>query len=282
MPSFSISRPKDIAEFFMASTFDRNAAIFEQHRALPSSALEAIRKTVWECTEIGPLARVLDLGAGSGRIGRAFVDANDPYIGVDFSLPMLREFRGRNSAACLIQADGERLPFPDTRFDLVMLMQVLSGTHNWRNLLCETVRVVARGGSVVVGHTVTPPSGVDARMKLQLALILEEMGVASHSSGKSREKSLDWLRTASRRQMQTTAASWTAKRSAREFLERHSSGARFSALPSAVQTKALQMLSAWAAGAFGSLDRIFSETHAFELHIFGIGDQTSHRKVRTG
>lgn len=266
----------------MPSTFDRNAASFERHRALPRSVVEAIRKTVWECTGLEPSARVLDLGAGSGRIGRVFVDAKDAYIGVDFSLPMLREFRARNSAACLIHADGGRLPFPDASFDLVMLMQVLSGTHNWRDMLNETVRVVAPGGSVVVGHTVTPPTGIDARMKAQLSLILEEMGVAADSSGKSREKSLDWLQTASRKKMQTTAASWTVKRTPREFLDRHSSGVRFSKLPTEIQTEALQKLSAWAATACGSLDQVFSETHTFELYIFRIADPVIHRKVKTG
>jgi ubiquinone/menaquinone biosynthesis C-methylase UbiE len=255
----------------MPSLFDRNAATFEQHRALPSGALEAIRKTVREVTGIGPSARVLDLGAGSGRIGIAFVDANDSYVGVDLSLSMLQQFRLRSSAACLIQADGGRLPFADASFDVVMLMQVLSGTHNWRNLLSETVRVIKPGGSVVVGYTVTPPTGVDAQMKLRLALILEELGMKSHSSGKSREKSLAWLQAASSRQMVTTGASWIAKRTAREFLRRQKSGARFSALPPAVQTHALQKLGDWAAKAFGSLDEVFSETHSFELHIFGIG-----------
>lgn len=252
----------------MASTFDRNAASFERHRAMPSSVLEAIRKTVWECTGLKPSARVLDLGAGSGRIGRVFVDANDAYVGVDFSLQMLREFRARNSAACLIQADGGQLPFPNASFDLVMLMQVLSGTHNWRDLLSETVRVVAPRGSIVVGHTVTPPTGIDARMKSQLSLILYEMGVASDSSGKSRQKSLDWLQTATSTSMQATAASWMVKRTPREFLDRHSSGARFLKLPPDVQTEALQKLSAWAAETFVSLDEASSETHIFELHIF--------------
>jgi ubiquinone/menaquinone biosynthesis C-methylase UbiE len=266
----------------MASSFDRNAASFERRRALPGSVLEAIRKTVWESTGLRPSARVLDLGAGSGRIGRVFVDANDAYIGVDFSLPMLQEFRARNSSACLIQADGGRLPFPDASFDLVMLMQVLSGTHNWRDLLGETVRVVAPGGSVVVGHTKTPPTGIDARMKSQLTLILEEMGVVSDSSGKSRDKSIDWLQTVSSRRTQTTAASWTVERTPREFLDRHSSGARFSKLPAEVQTESLQKLSTWAAEAFGSLDEVFSETHTFELHVFGIADPVTQRKVKTG
>jgi ubiquinone/menaquinone biosynthesis C-methylase UbiE len=266
----------------MASPFDRNAAGFERHRAMPGSVVQAIRKTVWESTGLGPSARVLDLGAGSGRIGRIFVEANDAYIGVDFSLPMLREFRARNSAACLVQADGGRLPFPDASFHLVMLMQVLSGTHNWRDLLSETVRVAKPGESVVAGHTGTPPDGIDARMKARLSLILEEMGIASDSSGKSREKSLAWLETASSRRTQTTAASWYVKRTPREFLGRHSSGARFLKLPPDVRTEALQKLSIWAAAACGSLDQVFSETHTFELNIFQIANRALDRKVKTG
>lgn len=252
----------------MASTFDLNAAKFERYRALPTGVPEAIRKAVWDSTRTRPWARVLDLGAGSGRIGRAFVEAGDSYVGVDFSLEMLNEFRARNATARLVHADGGRLPFADRSFDLVLLMQVLSGTHNWRDLLGETVRVIAPGGFVVVGHTVTPPEGVDARMKRQLARILEEMSVAGHESKKSRDQSLEWLRSCSSHSMQATAASWTAVRTPQEFLERHRSGARFSALPPAVQAEALQKLSAWAEKTWGSLDQGSSEKHTFELYVF--------------
>ena len=255
----------------MASAFDRHAQKFEHYRAFPARVPEAIRLAVWGSTGAGPSARFLDLGAGSGRIGRAFVEAKDCYVGVDYSFAMLREFRARSSAACLIQADGGQLPFPDGSFDVVLLMQVLSGAQNPRRLLSEAVRVIARGGFVVVGYIAMPPTGIDARMKAQLALILDEMGVGAYSAGKSRERSFEWLYTTSSRNKQVTAASWTAKRTAREFLDRHSSGARFAALPPAVQTEALKKLGDWAEKACGSLDKIFSETHSFELHVFGIG-----------
>jgi len=252
----------------VTSTFDLNAASFERHRALPSGVPEAIRKAIWEFTGERSSARVLDLGAGSGRIGRAFVEAGDAYVGVDFSLAMLREFHARNPAACLLQADGGQLPFPNGSFELVLLMQVLSGAHNRRSLLSETARVAARGGCVIVGQTVTPPEGVDARMKKQLAVVLEEMGAGAHGSKEAREQSLEWLGAQSTRSMRSTAASWTAQRTAREFLDRHGSGARFSALPGAVQAEALKRLGAWADKSCGSLDEMFSETHSFELHVF--------------
>jgi ubiquinone/menaquinone biosynthesis C-methylase UbiE len=279
----------------MVPLFDLNAERFERYRAFPGDVAQMIRKAVWETTGAQPSAQVLDLGAGSGRIGRAFVEAGDSYLGVDFSLLMLREFRSRNSAACLLQADGAQLPFPDGSFELVLLMQVLSGAPNWRGLLCEASRVIRPGGFIVVGNTVTPPAGVDAQMKKQLALILEEMGVAPHQSNKARQQSLEWLEAGSSRKVQVTAASWTTVRTPREFLDRHRSGAQFSRLPAAVRKEALKRLSAWAATTHGSLHKAFSERHSFELHVFRIeqavkpepgglssnGDAGSRRRART-
>jgi len=238
---------------------------------LPAGVPEAIRKAIWENTRVRHSAMVLDLGAGSGRIGRVFVQAGDAYVGVDFSLPMLGEFHDKLPAACLLQADGGCLPFPDDSFGLVLLMQVLSGTDNWRNLLRETARVIEPGGFVVVGQTVTPQTGVDAQMKKQLSMILKEMGVGKHDSNKSRHDSLEWLQAGSSQRMHVTATSWTAMRTAREFLDRHRSAARFSSLPPAVQEEALEKMSAWAKKTWGSLDKIFTEKHNFELQMFKIG-----------
>jgi len=266
----------------MSSTFDRNAAQFERYRAFPAGVAEATREAVWDSTGARSSARVLDLGAGSGRIGRAFIEAGDSYVGVDSSLPMLDEFRARNSAAQLVHADGGKLPFPDCSFDLVLLMQVLTGTHNWREMLGEALRVIAPGGFVIVGHTLTPPAGVDALMKKQIRRILEGMGVAGHAPEKSREQSLEWLRSCSSRSLQATAASWMVQRTPREFLWRHRSGARFSALPPVVQDEALRKLSVWAEKAWGSLDKSFPEEHTFELYIFEIASLNELGNKKSG
>lgn len=253
------------------SAFDSTAATFDRYRALPDHALAAIRRAIWDCTGKPESSRVLEVGAGTGRIGRTFVEAGDAYIGVDISLPMLREFRTRNTGAFLIQADGVRLPFRDTSFDLVLLMHVLSGMDAWRNLLCETVRVIKPGGFVVVGHTTGSMAGVDARMKRQLKQVLERLGVSQDHARKSREEPLEWLHAGASRRMQVTAASWLAPRTAREFLDRHRNGARFSMLPVDIREEALKSLSNWAEKSFGSLDKAFAEEFSFVLHVFRIG-----------
>lgn len=248
------------------STFDVTAPSFDQYRALPRGVPEAIRNAVLQ-NPVQPL-RVLDLGAGTGRIGKAFVDGSNLYVGIDSSFAMLREYLAHSPTACLLQSDGARLPFADGAFDVVMLMQVLNGAQDWQNLLLEVRRVLHPHGVVVVGHTVTPASGVDAQLKKRLSEILKEIGVAWHEPQKARRQSLAWLESSAASSNHVRAAFWTVERTPREFFVRHKNGARFAALPAAIQQEALQKLSTWAEATFSALDTAYTEEHSFELEIF--------------
>lgn len=254
----------------MKSIFDPRAASFDSHRSLPSGVPNSIRVAAWQCAGGSKQGRVLDMGAGTGRIGRAFVEADDFYVGIDSSLGMLREFAAQSPLASLLQADGQDLPFPDCAFDLVLLMQVLSGAAGWPKLLCEAWRVVGRPGAIVVGNTVAPTSGLDEQLKRQLGTILESMGVAMHEPKKSKRDALDWLKARCSHYREMVAAHWTAERSAEQFIARHRTGARFATLPAEVQEEALRRLSAWAEATFGSLDKPFKEDFSFVLNVFKI------------
>jgi ubiquinone/menaquinone biosynthesis C-methylase UbiE len=256
-----------------ASAYDTTAASFERYRALPSSLVEAIRSAIWSVARLPERARVLDVGAGTGRIGKAFLAAGDFYVGVDSSHAMLQEFSTkpefRESKSCLLaQAEGRHLPFQNASFDLVLLMQVLSAAGNWREMLDECRRVLRPGGIIAVGHRRSPDSGVDAQLKRQLVAILEEMQVPWHQPRESRRQALAWLESASVRHWYRDAASWKVTTSAEEFLSRHRTGARFAALPLSVQQEALAKLRAWAETTFGSVNASFEEQHSFELSIF--------------
>jgi ubiquinone/menaquinone biosynthesis C-methylase UbiE len=252
----------------MTSAFDNTAASFERCRPLPGGAPEAIRSAIWAAARISSPARVLDLGAGTGRFGRTFVAAGDFYVGVDNSLAMLREFLPNSTGGSLVQADGGQVPFRDCAFDVVLLMQVLSGVSDWRSILDEARRVLRSGGVVAVGHIIHAESGIDAQLKRRLNLILEELRVVWHRPQESRKQALAWLESAAMRHVHTQAASWSVTATAREFLLRRPTGARFSALPVAVQELALNKLRAWAEKTFGSVDAGFQEERSFELDIF--------------
>ncbi len=258
------------------SAYDATAPSFDRHRALPEGVAGAIRATILGALEPSR-PRILDLGAGTGRIGLSFAAASDDYVGMDLSFGMLSEFAGRASIEAmrrplLAQADGRRLPFCAATFDAVMLIQVFGGMRQWRAVLAEARRVLQPAGALILGRSVAPAEGVDAAMKQRLALILDEMGVAARA-GNTREEAERWLQAEAAESSRIVAAYWTAERTPRGFLERHRTGARFAKLPEPVKDEALQKLAAWAAETFRSLDSVSAERHQFELRIFRFGEE---------
>ncbi len=252
----------------MTSAFDSVASSFERFRALPNGVPEAIRSAIYAAVSIPSPARVLDLGAGTGRIGRIFAQAGDSYFGLDASLGMLQEFRRNTKEGFLVQADGRHLPFRDQAFDVVLLMHVLSGTGEFQAMISEARRVCNAKGIIVAGHTANPESGIDALLKQQLKLILEQKGIAWHRPQKAYRAALAFLEAMSKRHIHVNAASWNVDATPQDFLLRHRSGARFAALPAAIQEQALQQLTTWAEKTFGALDKSFKEQRSFELDIF--------------
>jgi ubiquinone/menaquinone biosynthesis C-methylase UbiE len=252
------------------SQYDAAATRFELHRMLPSEAPAAIRAAVLDA--IGPpRPRLLDLGAGTGRIGRAFVSARDEYLGVDLSSGMLYEFAQQaaqeDAVPILVCADGQRLPVQDSLFDGVMMMQVLGAARNWRPLVNEALRVLRSPGTLIIGHTDMPADGLDARMKQRLASLLDDMAVAPYHTN-ARDEVRHWLESIAQSSARVTAAEWETARTPRAFLDRQPSGAQFSRLPQPIKDEALRKLAAWAIATFGSLDTVFRERHSFELQVF--------------
>jgi len=253
--------------------YDALSPSFERHRPLPQEAAEAIRAAILgAAAAAAQRPRLLDLGAGTGRIGRPFAAAGDDYVGIDLSFGMLREFKRRcgerrGRTPCLVQSDGQLLPFRDATFDAVILIQVFGGMRGWRHVLAEARRVSRPAGVLITGRTVAPADGIDAVMKQGLAQILDEMNVRRDETNAWNDAQR-WLESTARTCQHEVAAAWPAERTPRSFLERHRTGARFSLLPESVRVEALDRLGSWAAANFGSLDTMFSEQHDFELQVY--------------
>jgi ubiquinone/menaquinone biosynthesis C-methylase UbiE len=259
---------------FVASTYDRIAPNFDRQRALPGDVVLSVRAAVLNVLGHTPVPRILDLGAGSGRIGQVFVTAGDDYVGVDLAVGMLQTFAGKETGerrAVLIQADGRTLPFTDASFDAVLLVAVFGDLPDWHPLIAETRRVLRPHGVVVIGHTATPDDGIDERLKQRLDLLLDKrMPRASRKNG--RKSAAQYLAEIASGVTDLVPASWPVHRNVRQFLERHSSGARFSRLPLTVRKEALAELAVWAEAQFGTLDAGFAETHWFEMQVFRFGE----------
>jgi ubiquinone/menaquinone biosynthesis C-methylase UbiE len=254
------------------SVYDIVAPTFDRDRGIPDVALEAVRTET--LSAVAPLTRprILDLGAGTGRIGLPFAAARDDYVGVDLSLGMLRRFAERaESRICnlpqLVQADGQHLPFRHAAFDVVMLIQVFGGLHGWRQVLAEVKRVLRPRGLVLVGQSTRPPAGIDAQLKWKLSNILDGLGIRSDQRN-VRDEVLRALLAVSEVDIRIVAAQWDAELTPNRFINRHQKGAFFSKLPPPIKEQALHQLRAWAIKKFTSLDAAFHERHSFELRIF--------------
>jgi ubiquinone/menaquinone biosynthesis C-methylase UbiE len=258
----------------VASAYDKVAAGFERQRALPSEVAQSVRAAVLAAVGHIKAPRFLDLGAGSGRIGLSFVAAGDDYVAIDLSARMLQVFAEKDAGrhrTQLVQADGRALPFAASSFDAVLMIAVFGDVPDWRPLVAEARRVLRPHGVVVIGRTATPDDGIDERMKEELDRLLAKR--LPHTPRKNgRKNAAQHLAANATATTNLVPARWSVKRSAREFLERHADGARFSRLPLGVREEALAELAEWAKVQFGSLDAASTETHRFEMQVFRFGE----------
>jgi demethylmenaquinone methyltransferase/2-methoxy-6-polyprenyl-1,4-benzoquinol methylase len=102
---------------------------------------------------------ILDLCTGTGDLALAYYSAtNDqsPIVGTDFCHEMLvlGAEKGRRAAAngrlAFVEADAQRLPFPDDYFQIVSIAFGLRNVTDTERGLREMVRVCRPGGRVAV------------------------------------------------------------------------------------------------------------------------------------
>jgi len=127
--------------------FDSLAPVWEESRVSPQHRLplEAALAAIPE-----PPARALDLGTGTG-VGARTIAARFPetaVLGVDASEPMILEARAHagSDRERYEVADSAALPFGDSEFDLVTLLNMIP-------FFDEVARVTAHGGHVAIAFS---------------------------------------------------------------------------------------------------------------------------------
>jgi ubiquinone/menaquinone biosynthesis C-methylase UbiE len=111
--------------------------------------------------------RVLDVCAGTGRVGRALlrqIAFDGTVVNLDLAARMLRAGRAAalqwSSRVAWLRAPANQLPIPSNSFDCVTCLEALEFVPDARAVLAECLRVLKPGGLLVVTNRV----GWEARL----------------------------------------------------------------------------------------------------------------------
>lgn len=127
------------ARLLLASSFGAAAVAYAEHR--PAYASAAVRWALKPA--VGP--RVLDLGAGTGKLTGTLVALGADVIAVEPDPAMLTELRRALPAVRALPGSAEAIPLPDASVDAVVAGNAL----HWFDMAVaepELARVLAPGG----------------------------------------------------------------------------------------------------------------------------------------
>lgn len=119
-----------------AGSFGAAADVYERSR--PSYPVEAVR---WALP--AGARRVLDLGAGTGKLTEVLVDLGLDVVAVEPSAPMRERIAGR---AEVLDGTAESIPLADSSVDAVLVAQAFHWFDS-EAALAEMARVVRPGGT---------------------------------------------------------------------------------------------------------------------------------------
>jgi len=98
-----------------------------------------------------PEYKVLDVGAGTGRLSLKIAALGCEVVASDISGNMLKYLdsaKGDLNITTVI-CEGEKMPFEDNSFDVVTSFDLMVHILQWRNVLKEKVRFVKNGGYII-------------------------------------------------------------------------------------------------------------------------------------
>ena len=179
-------------------SFETVAAEYERHR--PEYPEEALR---WAADRLGleERARVLDVGAGTGKLTRSLVALGYEVVAVEPGGPMLEQLRQAVPEAEALEGPAEAIALPDAGVDAAFAAQAFHWFDRER-ALPELHRVVRSGGGLVLLW-----NWWDDRDPLQHELA-ELIGYAGHSPFSDEElPGAPWFRELGRTVVESTDGS---------------------------------------------------------------------------
>ena len=230
--------------------FSGNAAVYDRRHGAVASDVEL--RQLWEAASLPIAARVLDLGAGTGRLAIPLAGRGCRVIAIDPSQAMLERLVAKdgNHMVQTVAAEGALLPFTSNSLDVVMIARLLYLTSDWKEILEEAGRVLVPGGCLMHqwGNGDADESWVQIREEARR--LFGEAGVKSpfHPGVRSESAIERWLEARGFTVEARIAIGSGPETTVRQFLQRLVTGelSYIWNVPPEIQVRTLPVLEAWA------------------------------------
>jgi SAM-dependent methyltransferase len=252
--------------------FDHQAATFERRAGLPEACCLEIAKAVLEIGQARANDLVVELGPGTGQIGRWLLE-HVRYVGLDLSQGMLREFRARMGedakARALVRADAQAgWPLAAASARIVFgsrAIHLLDEEHVAR----EMFRVAApAGATLIIGRVRREPESMRARMAREMNERLRARGFTGRGGEKQNRKLFAACQRRGAKILEPReVARWVVSASPHRSLDSWRSLVSLGGIsvPPRVREEILNELESWAEKEFGDLYKEFEAEESYVL-----------------
>jgi len=245
-------------------SYDQQAEAFDIRAGLSDAIAQRVADAVLRRGLRGGAGCVLEIGAGTGEVGRWLCKPDRRYVAIDSSSAMLERFRSRLSggaSAELICADAnDAWPVDSDAVSLIFGSRVF---HLLRveHVLREALRVAHQpGAALLLGRVKRARDSVRTLMRKRMRELLIEHGVEPRPTERNRSQLLEQSLALGGEPVEVfEAARWQAKhRPIDSILAWRGKDSMGGIVPSAeVKDRVLTRLAQWATETFGDADKEF-------------------------
>ena len=256
--------------------FDGQAKQFDDDSGLDPAIGLRVAQAIVDLSGAAGDALIVDIGAGTGAVGRHFSTLPQRYFGLELSSSMLEIFQRKLESPSpnmtLVQADCDcRWSIADGTATVVFASRVVHHL-NPRHFVEETRRVCRPGGFLLLGRVTRDPDSLPSRLQRQKRTLLAEHGLFIGGGERAVREVLDACCAMGATALpMTTVARWTRSATPRQLLNAWegkpllTSNAAAKGLSAEQRAATVKELTDWARATFGDLDQPQEFTQEYAL-----------------
>ena len=239
------------------SFYDQQASVFDQRVGLSLPRCKQVVATIEQLCGFNQQATLIEMGCGTGELGLLLAAHFKRYVGIDFSLAMLKQYKSRDQTDSipLIQADGNATwPVANQQADIIFSSRAI----HWIDPM-HTVNEIYRIANnkhalLIIGRVERARDSWESQLRKQCHQLLKQHHLTPLDGGQHLTKLCERFRDKNAEiQSPQVVYQWQQERSYQQSLHDWvmKTGLAGTTPSAAIKQKILTKLEAWAVSTFG-------------------------------